>query len=212
MSKLALHDVEFCFKRRVSMKKYVILMLSLSVGTHIQAEYSFASILAMLPRKTRYSKKRYITRGQTPVSVKTLMEQNRIPKIVNGVLDLSNQNLTSLEGLNKIDSIKAVRVIDLRYNDISDVYSSAFPSKITVINLAHNSIKTLKKGAFTNLKDLHSVFLQFNHMTHVESGAFKNLPSLRLVSFRNNPALPINEQERITAEIRKFAPGCEVRF
>jgi Leucine-rich repeat (LRR) protein len=214
-----LRAVKFCFKeklkRRVDMKKYILLSLSLIIVGSITAQIKRLPSRFLLPvfaNRGRYSKRKNITRGKSPISLKTLVNKNKVPKIVNGVLDLRRQGLTSLAGLNNVDSVQSARVIDLRHNDIVNVYPGAFPSKVMVVNLNYNSIKTLKKGAFSNLGQLHSVLLQFNQITDVESGAFNNLPNLRLVSLRNNPGFTEAQKERIAADIKKAAPQCEVRF
>lgn len=197
------------------MKKYILLSLSLITVGSVTAQIKRLPSRFSLPvfaKRGRYSKTKKITRGKSLISVQTLVNKNKVPKVVNGVLDLRRQNLTSLAGLNKVDSVQSSRVIDLRHNDIVDVYSSAFPSKVMVVNLNYNSIKTLKRGAFSNLGQLHSVLLQFNQITDVELGAFNNLPSLRLVSLRNNPGFTEAQKERIVADIKKAAPQCEVRF
>ena len=102
------------------------------------------------------------------VSIAHLLKAGRIPKISNRELDLSNLQITSLEGLGQIPKIK----------------------KLEKLNLSGNKIKAIPVDSFKALEKLLELDLSgdFTNKTKIQAGSFAGLKNLRKLDFSDNGA------------------------
>ncbi|MGE0206829.1 MAG: leucine-rich repeat domain-containing protein [Candidatus Babeliales bacterium] len=93
-------------------------------------------------------------------SVRELEEIN----IENDKVNLSNKNLTSLDGLNDLPTL----------------------ARITHLNLSNNKLKTLPNNIFDKLPNLESINLSFNELTTLNPSIFKSLKNLTYLHLGKN--------------------------
>ena len=107
--------------------------------------------------------------------------------------------------------LKRLRVIDLDYNSISRLtvaannvidrrnykfkwkrhsgrkkLSSLFGSRLEVLKVGHNRVRSLAKDSFRDLKRLKHLSLNSNHLEYVYPGAFKGMQALVFLDLANN--------------------------
>ncbi len=136
-----------------------------------------------------------------PISVQDLIDTQSIPAVsmrqyYDGTqrleLDLSNQGLTSLKGLNNVPNIKSAIALNIDKNNLATIIKNTFVNLPSVknISLAENSITSIEAGAFNNLPALKEVnlnaYVEFGQYAY---GSLQNLKTLSLSCFVNTPSL-----------------------
>ncbi|KAL0226028.1 hypothetical protein P9112_013352 [Eukaryota sp. TZLM1-RC] len=92
-------------------------------------------------------------------------------------IDLSNNNLTSLDFLSSLESLSD---LDLNHNSISSVDLSTFSPKLNTLNLSHNLITSLQ-GSHDSV-----TFIELSHNQLSGSLALEPLPKLCSLNLANN--------------------------
>ncbi|MBN1801516.1 MAG: leucine-rich repeat domain-containing protein [Candidatus Lokiarchaeota archaeon] len=132
----------------------------------------------------------------------------RIP-VINGVLNLSNKginsieeiknlgNLTSIckldlhsnnlkEHLSSIGNLNSLRNLDLSFNQLNNIPNSICNLKsLEILSLIHNNLKSLPES-IGNLTSLQKIDLRHNHITHIPK-SIEMLNKLRELNLVNNP-------------------------
>ncbi|EDV99288.1 GH13766 [Drosophila grimshawi] len=98
-----------------------------------------------------------------------------------------------------IEMPKTVELLDLSYNDITNIDVDSFEITVHLINLtlAHNAIHTLHVDAFAQLRRLRSLDLSYNRLEQVDEHLFEsnsqllhlNLEGNKLATLQNSPLL-----------------------
>ncbi|TET06578.1 hypothetical protein E3J79_01380 [Candidatus Dependentiae bacterium] len=107
------------------------------------------------------------------LSIQDFINNNQLSSIARNettnklMLDLSNKNLTSLDGLQNIPHKR----------------------KFGFLNLSFNKIKKLPPGIFQGFHNLEYIDLSDNQLTELPEESFKNLPQLKILFLCNNKKL-----------------------
>ncbi|KAH8377081.1 hypothetical protein KR093_003340 [Drosophila rubida] len=98
-----------------------------------------------------------------------------------------------------IEMPKSVELLDLSYNDITNIDADCFETTVHLINLtlAHNAIHTLHVDAFAQLRHLRSLDLSYNWLEQVDEHLLEtnsqliylNLEGNKLATLGNGPLL-----------------------
>ncbi|KAK3600096.1 hypothetical protein CHS0354_009108 [Potamilus streckersoni] len=133
-------------------------------------------------RSKDWSSEHYIVCSNSNV---TTIKRN-LPKIATD-LDLSRNNITTIESLNFIE-LSYLRHLDLSRNIISVLQSRSFVGlkSLQVLSLYNNTIECIEKGVFSSLETVREVLLQNNMISYIEDGAFDGMKSLNLLNLANN--------------------------
>jgi Leucine-rich repeat (LRR) protein len=128
-------------------------------------------------------------KNPNPGSVDDYIAKNGMPQISQeGTLDLGNKNLTSLEGLNKINNIKTVKKLLLDENKLANLPKDTFAgfSNLEHLNLNSNKLISLPENIFTSLSQLKVLRLDNNKLNTLPVGVFKKLNKLVGLWIKNN--------------------------
>ncbi|MFT6765573.1 MAG: hypothetical protein ACJAZS_000452 [Alteromonas naphthalenivorans] len=164
-------------------------------------------------------------------SIQDLIDASTIPNIEDGVLDLENRGINSLNGLLNIPNIQTIIDIDLSDNSITDI-QDAFTglNNLHILNLENNQITTVQ-NTFTNLNSLKALVLSNNQIATIQNaftdlnslqvldlgdnqittiqGAFTDLNNLLILGLKlNNPTFTIEQKDLIEAQV----PNAQVFF
>ncbi|XP_030241414.1 leucine-rich repeat-containing protein 24 [Drosophila navojoa] len=87
-----------------------------------------------------------------------------------------------------IDMPKSVELLDLSYNDITNIDADCFESSVHLINLtlAHNAIQTLHVNAFGELRRLRSLDLSYNRLEQLDEHLLEANSHLLHVNLEGN--------------------------
>nr|XP_043876479.1 extracellular matrix protein 2 isoform X1 [Solea senegalensis] len=139
-----------------------------------------------------------------PLSVKELyLKGNHIEQFRGGafdgtaellVLDLSANALTN-KGLVRDSLLNATLLesLNLEGNKLKQV-PRHLPSSLKTLNLKGNFISSIKKAAFSNMKNLEHLGLARNTISRVALGAFRTLPILHQLDLGHNTLLHVPRQ------------------
>ena len=111
------------------------------------------------------------------------------PPIVDGVLDLSNKEIASLEGLELLENPLTVNRLILRYNKLATLPAGIFDALVNLrgLHLSNNQLTTLPVGIFDALVNLEDgLYLHNNQLTTLPAGIFNTLVNLRELYLYNN--------------------------
>lgn len=119
---------------------------------------------------------------------KSIKDINETIEIKDGFLNLSNQNLDSLEGLPSINNISLVKDLSLKYNNLSNLPDKIFDNLISLENLdlSYNQLNNLQANIFDNLTSLKYLYLDSNKLTNLPNTIFNNLKNLETLELGNN--------------------------
>lgn len=123
------------------------------------------------------------------------LQGNNISSLSSSVL----ANLTDLRWLildhNRLQSDKLgpaslqnqtqLRYLFANHNNLSSV-PSGLPAGLKQLRLAHNQIRSISSGAFTNLRNLTLLLLQGNRLRTISEGDLKGLGNLNLLDLSGN--------------------------
>lgn len=103
-------------------------------------------------------------------------------------LDLSHNELRTLPESPGFSRLRRLQLLDLRYNNISEVSSDALTGLVSlrVLNLANNKIANLPQGLFSNSRELREVHLQNNSLYSLAKGLFHRLEQLLVLDLSGN--------------------------
>ncbi len=136
------------------------------------------------------------------VSVRELLENDRVPR-VQGIavdfspgykLDLSGRYINNLDGLQDIPGIYNVTLLYLEHNRIATI-QQAFNElgSLERLYLGHNRIATIEKDVLNGLASLNQLNLDHNQITTIEQGAFNGLNRLRWLHLEHNQITTIQQ-------------------
>ena len=111
----------------------------------------------------------FFTSQLQSISLEQYIAQHGMPQVQNGVLNLSNQDLTDLGGLQNIPNIDKVAALILRGNRLGD-----------------NPLGTVSPTIFCGLHNLNDLDLRNNQLQELPATVFDNMPNLRLLDLKNN--------------------------
>ncbi len=125
----------------------------------------------------------FVVSAAHAISVTEYIEKNGPITIENGVVDLKNQDLTNLNGLELIVEPEKVTVLDLSNNQLIAVGATQlnmFPN-LEQLNLSNNQLTAIPPLSLPNLKKLK---LNKNNLTVLSDF---NLPKLQKLNASDNP-------------------------
>lgn len=109
-------------------------------------------------------------------------------------LDLSDLNLTSLDGLEYVPDIQTITRLDLSKNDLNNLPNDSFRfmPQLRVLDLSINVIEKIEPTAFNNLQQLQELNLSNNRLTRI-SVEFGRLFSLKKLDLEENQISTIHD-------------------
>ncbi len=120
------------------------------------------------------------------VSIADLLKAKKIPQISDKKLNLSNSQITSLEGLKDIPNIEKVQMLDLSHNKISIISTDLARLKnLEVLLLIGNNIEVIPNDAFSGMEKLLFLDLAHNKIKEISTSVFEGLNLDFLIIFGN---------------------------
>lgn len=151
---------------------------------------------AMEPVEPAPSPEAAVAPAQEQFSVQVLIDQNELPALEAGTLDLSNKGLTSLVGLENVPNADQVLDLLLDENKIVYIQPHAFDHFINLqnLNLTNNPIIQIEPGLFDRLVNLEQLHLEGTSIIEIPPHAFDNLRMLKVLHLFDNKleSLPAN--------------------
>ena len=110
------------------------------------------------------------------------------PPIVNGMLDLSNKDIASLDGLDLLENPLTVTQLYLDNNQLTTLSAGIFDTLINLqaLVLHNNQLTTLPAGIFDTLGNLQGLGLSNNQLTTLPAGIFDTLGNLQDIELDKN--------------------------
>ena len=123
----------------------------------------------------------YLAREIYRFSIQELLDNGRLPAIVNNRLDLSGRYIADLDGLTQIPGLNNLQILDLYGNHITQIQPDAFRGlgNLQILNLGFNHITKIQPNAFQGLGNLQILNLSYNRITQIQPNAFLGLGNLR---------------------------------
>ncbi|XP_072035544.1 toll-like receptor 8 [Amphiura filiformis] len=100
-------------------------------------------------------------------------------------LDLKENKLTAIPD-DAFRSLKKLQLLDLSHNDISTLHKGAFTGQLQLLDLSNNEISTLHNGVFTGLDKLLTLRLSYNHVSQIQANVFSSLRKLKHLDLSSN--------------------------
>jgi Leucine-rich repeat (LRR) protein len=122
------------------------------------------------------------------VSVKDYMQRNSVYADQDGIVDLSNKNITDLDGLEEIFQNNVVNVLWLSYNQIKEVPENifAYADQLKQLDLSYNQLESLSGNCFAHLGQLRMLYLAHNRIHTMAEDAFMHLNRLTILCLEHN--------------------------
>lgn len=102
--------------------------------------------------------------------------------------DLSNSNITNIDGLADVPGITEVSAIVLADNFITEISPGTFNGlpKLRYLYLNHNQLSTLAANTFNGLTNLQTLYLNHNQLSILAPGTFNGLTNLETLHLNHN--------------------------
>src|SRR3990172_7155891 len=99
-------------------------------------------------------------------SIQELLDNGRLPAIVNNELDLRNRYIADLDGLTQIPQVNNLRNLNLSGNQITKIQPDTFQGlgNLQILNLGYNQITQIQPNAFLGLGNLRWLYLSNNQI------------------------------------------------
>jgi Leucine-rich repeat (LRR) protein len=121
------------------------------------------------------------------------------PQVIEGrtqrrTLDLSDLNLTSLDGLEYVPDIQTITRLNLSKNNLKTIPNDSFRfvPQLRVLDLSINTIEKIEPIGFNNLQQLQQLDLSNNQLTRL-SIELSSLNSLKNLNLENNQIFSIQD-------------------
>lgn len=113
---------------------------------------------------------------------------NRNPLNDLKVLDISNNQLVSIEGDWSKSNLSQLKEFRLQHNNLSKIAANAFHGMhaLTHLNLSYNQLETLPTNMLNETKKLQELHLQNNKLYQLPAGLFRDLPELMVLDLSSN--------------------------
>jgi len=127
-------------------------------------------------------------------SIQELLDNGRLPAIVNNELDLRNRYIADLDGLTQIPQVNNLQILNLGFNQITQIQPNAFQGlgNLRLLDLIGNQIIQIHSNAFQGLNNLQELHLRFNQIIQIHSNAFQGMDNLRWLDLDNNQITQIH--------------------
>ncbi|KAE9553817.1 hypothetical protein FO519_002987 [Halicephalobus sp. NKZ332] len=112
-------------------------------------------------------------------------------------LDLSENNLHSLEEIDTLPALTKMYDLNLARNKISNIHRQFFEANkqyLQTINLGHNHLKSVPESALRGFRKLMALHLHNNRLEKLEKMSFMNLPVLNLLNLASNKIESMDRQ------------------
>ena len=122
------------------------------------------------------------------ISLAAYIQQYGMPQIDARLLDLSNNNLTDLTGLQDIPNINQVTSLDLSLNQLQALPDNIFNGLqcLEWLLLNNNQLQTLPDNIFNGLQNLRMLELHYNQLQTLPANIFNGLQNLKQLYLDNN--------------------------
>lgn len=121
-------------------------------------------------------------------------------------LDLAWNNLTSMEGIEKISSLE---VLDLSHNKIGALKLSSFANlkKLVDLNLEETAITNLQHGTFSQLTALKRLDISYNKLNRIDFDIFTSSSEMEEIFIEGNRLKDVNivEVHKIFPKLKKIS-------
>ena len=123
-------------------------------------------------------------------SIQELLDNGRLPAIVNNRLDLSGRYIADLDGLTQIPQV----------------------NNLQILNLGFNQITQIQPNAFLGLGNLRELYLFVNQITQIHANTFRGLGNLEDLYLRNNQIIP-DQRAQLNEQIQgEIGHGANIIF
>ena len=121
------------------------------------------------------------------ISLDEYIQQNGMPQVRGGILNLARKNLTDLTGLQNIPNINQVISLDLSENQLQTLSDNIFNGlqNLQYLYLTNNQLQTLPANIFNGLHKLRLLSLGFNQLQTLPDNVFNDLDQLTVLYCRN---------------------------
>ena len=122
------------------------------------------------------------------IAVTEYIQQQGMPPIQNGTLDLANKGITDLTGLQDIPNKDQIAALNLTINQLTTLPVGIFNgfNNLKRLTFFGNELTTLPAGIFNGLNNLQVLGLNNNQLTTLPAGIFNGLNNLKNLSLTNN--------------------------
>ncbi|KAK0044157.1 protein toll [Biomphalaria pfeifferi] len=103
------------------------------------------------------------------------------------------QDLSPMYDLPGNTGVPDINIINLSYNDISEVHSLRDMGRLKILDLSHNKIHEISGNAFVNLKYLNTLFLGNNRLFKLDLQMLLPSSNLEKLDVSHNYILSVNE-------------------
>ncbi|KAK4882835.1 hypothetical protein RN001_006154 [Aquatica leii] len=104
-------------------------------------------------------------------------------------LDISNNKIRNLPHTS-FHFMKKLRSVEIQDNEIENIQPGTFQgnihSKLEVIYLSYNKIKTIQENTFSDLEMLEQLYLDDNKITSLDKRSFMDLENLKRLNLKGN--------------------------
>lgn len=124
---------------------------------------------------------------QAAVSITDLLSQGK-PLVFQNVLDLSDRQITSLNGLNEIPNPSQVEVINLNNNNLTNIPMHAFEAftHLTTLRISGNRLTVLPADLLAYTPLLKTFDCARNLLTNLPANFFTQVNNLESLSLKGN--------------------------
>lgn len=178
-------------------KPYFFMLYGFGPGNELYQ--TLESLVASIPESEKTEKEKVAWAKRRELSFWDYYSKNRPEvdrQITTGSLNLSNRNLTSIDGLDKlnVEGVDRLKKLDLSNNLIAKIGPRIMDlSELEELNLSHNHLNSLPDdiGKLIKLKNL---LLAYNRFEELPAAVINKLPALQWLYITGNP-LSLDENQ-----------------
>jgi hypothetical protein len=123
-------------------------------------------------------------------SIEELIDtEPRRVRVRNGILNLNNLGIDSLEGLNNVPKIETVRLLKLNNNNIKNIKAGELAAAVNVkgLGLSGNGLEDIEPNAFAGLGKLWVLNLNSNNISLLPQNALNGMTNIKILAIGDNP-------------------------
>ncbi|KAI1731045.1 leucine rich repeat domain-containing protein [Ditylenchus destructor] len=121
-------------------------------------------------------------------NLRVIWKETFSDQILIHTLDLGNNVLNSIDaGVFGTNNVVELNLSQNNFTSVPSKALSTIQNSLAVLDLSHNSIRTLNKDDFRGLVNVTKLVLSFNRLESLEEETFEHLRRLKYLDISNNP-------------------------